>query len=95
MQKNRLREIREQRGMLISDLEDATGIKAATISLQENHKRAIPVESAIIYCDFFKVSLDFLFCREEYSNEFEKYKTEQLKEFLELLEKEVKKRDYN
>ena len=63
MQKNRLREIREQRGMLMSDLEEATGVKAATISLQENHKRAIPVETAVIYCDFFNVSLDFLFCR--------------------------------
>ena len=75
MQKNRLREIREQRGMLISELSEATGIKAANISLQENLKRAIPVETAVMYCDFFNISLDFLFCREDYSNEFEKYKT--------------------
>lgn len=94
MQKNRLREIREQRGMLISELSEATGIKAANISLQENLKRAIPVETAVMYCDFFNISLDFLFCREDYSNEFEKYKTEQLKEFLEIIEKEIKKRSY-
>ena len=95
MQRNRLREIREQRGMLITDLAEVTGVKAATISLQENFKRAIPVETAIIYCDFFKVSLDFLFCREDYSTEFEKYKTDQLREFLDILERELKKREYN
>lgn len=92
MQKNRLRELRENKGLSIQEFEKITGVKATSISLQETGKRAITVETACIYCDFFKCSLDFLFCREEYDNEFQKYKTEQLEEFLEILEKEVKKR---
>lgn len=92
MQKNRLRELREKKGISIQEFEKITGTKAASISLQETGKRAITVETACIYCDYFGCSLDFLFCREDHENEFEAYKTEQLEEFLDILEREVQRR---
>lgn len=91
--KNRLKELREGRGLSVAQLAEATGIKGASISFQENHKRAITVETAVIYCDFFKCTLDYLFCRDDKADVFQKYQTRELEQFLEVMREELERRN--
>lgn len=91
--KNRLKQLREGQGLSVAQLADATGVKSSSISFQENGKRAITVETAVIYCDFFKCTLDYLFCRDDKTDVFQKYQTKELVQFLEIIKEEVDRRN--
>lgn len=90
---NRLKELRESRGLSVAQLSAATGIKTASISFQENRKRAITIDTALVYCDFFKCTLDYLFCRDDKTDVFVKYQTRELVSFLDIIREEIERRE--
>jgi len=55
--KNRVKELREQRGLTIRQLAMAVGVAPSTISRIENEKRKISLSQAYALGNFFKVSI--------------------------------------
>ena len=63
----RLRELREENGIKRSAMARALGINAGTIANYENEIRQAPYEYLLLFADFFDVSVDYLFGREEHN----------------------------
>lgn len=90
--KNRLKLLRTQAGMTVADLSRETGIPVSSISRQENLTRTITTEAAITYCDYFGCSMDYFFCRENNERLFDKYSNMELKDFIGVVDTELKRR---
>ena len=87
---NRIRELREEKGLRQSDLAKETGIDQRTISNYETG-RSNPDSFALIkLADFFHVSIDYLVGRTQYdllSAESKQKKIEDIQNALEQLKK--------
>ena len=57
---NRLRELRENKGMSLRELAGAIGIDYSTIAFVERGQRHLSINSLKALCDFFGVSADYL-----------------------------------
>jgi transcriptional regulator with XRE-family HTH domain len=64
----RLRSLRMGKGLKQSELARALNVGKSTISAYEGGKTKPSIDIAILIADYFKVSLDYLFCRTEYPN---------------------------
>ena len=58
-----IKKLRKERNISQENVEFYTGIDRTTISLYENGLREPNIKNACILADFYRVSLDFLFCR--------------------------------
>lgn len=63
--KNRIKELREKKGLSLRDMEIETGVSNATISRLENNFKNLGMELAIKFADYFKVSIDYLIGRSD------------------------------
>lgn len=61
--KNRLKELRKNRGYTQISLQMQTGIEQALLSKFENEERIPPTESLLRLAEFYNVSIDYLLCR--------------------------------
>ena len=60
----RLKDLREEKNMKLTDVEKATGISSSTLSEYENDDtKGIPHFVLVQLADFYDVSLDYLFDR--------------------------------
>ncbi len=69
----RIRELREESGLKLKELSKIIGVSESTMSLYENGKHEPDYTTLIKIADYFKVSLDYLLCREtvfQYSSSF-------------------------
>lgn len=63
--KNRLRELRLERGLRQVDVAKQLGISAQSLGYYENWVNKPDPETLIRIADFFEVSIDYLLCRED------------------------------
>ena len=61
--KNRLKELRKNRGYTQISLQMQTGIEQALLSKFENEERIPPTETLLRLAEFYNVSIDYLLCR--------------------------------
>ena len=61
--KNRLKQLRKQKGLTQLALQMKTGIEQALISKYENGERVPPTETLLRLADFYNVSIDYILCR--------------------------------
>ena len=61
--KNRLKELRKNRGYTQVSLQMQTGIEQALLSKFENGDRIPPTETLVRLADFYDVSIDYILCR--------------------------------
>lgn len=59
----RIRELREESGLKLKELSKIIGVSESTMSLYENGKHEPDYTTLIKIADYFKVSLDYLLCR--------------------------------
>ena len=57
---NRLKELREERGLSVRKLSELIGIKFESISRYENEKRDISTDLLKLFSNYFEVSIDYL-----------------------------------
>ena len=57
---NRFKELRIERGLTLQELADATHTTKSALSLIENGKRSLSIQSLKLYAEFFGVSTDYL-----------------------------------
>ncbi|WP_055068964.1 helix-turn-helix domain-containing protein [Clostridium massiliamazoniense] len=62
-QAERLKELRQSRGLSLRDLEKKTGISKTSLSRLENGERSGTLEALSSLADFYGVSLDYITCR--------------------------------
>ena len=83
---DRLRELREEKGLNQTELGEYLGVKKSAISLYEHNKRQPSLENMLELCYLFGVSMDYLFGSEiivEIINEEDpKYRTLTKEEML-------------
>lgn len=60
---NRLREIRNSKGLTLRELGDILNITYTALSKAENGQRNLNDSDINMLCDYFKVSADYLLCR--------------------------------
>ena len=60
---NRIRDLREAKGLLQKELERELNLGRGSISKYEREDRALSPELICIVCDYFDVSADYLLCR--------------------------------
>ena len=63
---NRIKELREERGLTIRKLAELLNINNQNISRYENEQRDISTELLKVFASFFEVSIDFLCGKVEY-----------------------------
>ncbi|MEE1198240.1 MAG: helix-turn-helix transcriptional regulator [Acutalibacteraceae bacterium] len=61
--KNRLKELRKNKGCTQIFLQMQTGIEQALLSKFENGERVPPTESLVRLAEFYNVSIDYILCR--------------------------------
>lgn len=61
--KNRLKELRMEKRLTVRQLAEKTNISHSMISYFENYKSELTVERVVTLCNFFRVSLDYMFYR--------------------------------
>lgn len=61
--KNRLKELRKNKGYTQISLQMQTGIEQALLSKFENEERIPPTETLVRLADFYNVSIDYILCR--------------------------------
>jgi len=66
MVKNRLRELREEKGISQIALAELMDVRNTTISNWEQSITEIDFASLIKICDYFKVSIDYFLMRKDY-----------------------------
>ena len=87
---NRIRDLREERGLRQSDLARETGIDQRTISNYETGKSNPDSYALVKLADFFNVSIDYLVGRtnhDYYASEHKKKIVEDIRRTLEELKK--------
>lgn len=57
----KIREIREEKGMKLYEIANLIGIEADAYGLYEREYTTIPVKHLITICDYFNISLDYVF----------------------------------
>lgn len=57
---NRIKFLREEKGIFQKDLAKILGVTTPVINYYENEKRAISTKTALLLADYFNVSLDYL-----------------------------------
>lgn len=65
--KDRLKEIRIQRGISQRELGEAIGVSHASIAMYESGRRQPEVETLEAICDYFNVSMDYMRGKEDLS----------------------------
>lgn len=63
--RNKLKELRKQKGYTQLALQMRTGIEQALLSKFENGERVPPTETLLRLADFYNVSIDYILCRTE------------------------------
>lgn len=63
---NRLKELRNERGLSIRQMEIKTGINHASVSLYESEKRDMSTAILRQLSSFFEVTIDYLLCNNNY-----------------------------
>ncbi len=63
--KNRLRELRIERGLRQIDVARQLGFSAQSLGYYENWVNKPDPETLILLADFYEVSIDYLLCRED------------------------------
>lgn len=91
---NRLKYLRNSRELTLTELAKKTGITRSLINHQENGKRAIPLETAKKYCNFFNCTLDFFYCNNTPAD-LTTASTAQINKYIEILQEEIKRRNKN
>ena len=61
--KNRLKELRKNKGYTQVALQMHTGIEQALLSKFETGERIPPTETLLLLADFYGVSIDYILCR--------------------------------
>ena len=61
--RNRLKELRKNRGYTQISIQMQTGIEQALLSKYETGERVPPTETLVRLADFYHVSIDYLLCR--------------------------------
>ena len=61
--RNRLKELRKNRGYTQISLQIQTGIEQALLSKFENEERVPPTETLFRLAEFYNVSIDYILCR--------------------------------
>lgn len=61
--RNRLKELRKNRGYTQISVQMRTGIEQALLSKFENGERVPPTETLVRLADFYDVSIDYILCR--------------------------------
>jgi len=61
--RNRLKELRKNRGYTQISVQMRTGIEQALLSKFENDERVPPTETLVRLADFYDVSIDYILCR--------------------------------
>lgn len=64
MRANRLKELREKKGISQGELEKQIGLSQSSVSKYETETREIGVDLAIEFADYFGVTLDYFFKRD-------------------------------
>lgn len=64
--KNRLKELRRQKGYTQISVQMKTGIDQALLSKFENNERIPPTETLIALADFYNVSIDYILYRTDH-----------------------------
>lgn len=62
----RLKELREEKNLSLTELSNNTGLSIACLSRWEKNLRIPNIDSIIILCKFFNVSSDYLIGLEDY-----------------------------
>lgn len=65
---NRIKFLREEKGIFQKDLANLLSVSVPAINYYENEKRAIDTETASILADYFNVSIDYLLGRTDVRN---------------------------
>ena len=63
---NRLKELREERGLTVRSLENLIGINHSTITTYENETRDLNTNALKKFAAFFEVTIDYLLCYSGY-----------------------------
>lgn len=63
---NRLKELREERGLTVRSLESLLGINHSTITTYENETRDLNTNALKKFASFFEVTIDYLLCYSGY-----------------------------
>lgn len=65
---NRIKFLREERGIYQKDLANLLNVSIPSINYYENEKRAIDTNTASILADYFNVSIDYLLGKTDIRN---------------------------
>lgn len=87
---NRIKFLREEKGIFQKDLANLLNVSIPAINYYENEKRAIDTETASILADYFNVSIDYLLGRTDVRNT-----GEQIDDILNEAMIGMSKEDYN
>ena len=69
MKLERMRELREEKGLTQTELAKYREVTQKTYSRYENDERSIPLEKLILFADFYQTTLDYLVGRSD-QNDF-------------------------
>lgn len=69
MKLERMRELREEKGLTQTELANYLEVTQKTYSHYENDERSIPLEKLILLADFYQTTLDYLVSRSD-QNDF-------------------------
>lgn len=69
MKLERMRELREEKGLTQTELANYLEVIQKTYSRYENDERSIPLEKLILLADFYQTTLDYLVGRSD-QNDF-------------------------
>lgn len=69
MKLERMRELREEKGLTQTELAKYLEVTQKTYSRYENDERSIPLEKLILLADFYQTTLDYLVARSD-QNDF-------------------------
>lgn len=65
---NRLKFLREEKGLLQSDIAKFLGISTSAVGFYENGKRDMSPETIIKLAEYFNVTTDYLLCKTDVRN---------------------------
>lgn len=65
---NRIKMLREEKGVFQKDLAKLLKVSIPAINYYENEKRAMDTETASMLADYFNVTVDYLLCKTNIKN---------------------------
>lgn len=90
MLKNRLKELRKEKGFNQEEVGDAIGVTKVSICCYENGNRFPSLESIIKLANYFNVSMDYLLGRDLFIEEREEFISTKDLEIINLIKKHNK-----